>query len=103
MTKNEIIAELARNKTIETLMANITKGHVEETHRDIIQDMYVDLLSKPEELIQNLYEKKQMNFFLVRMLTNNLYSVNSRAYYNYGKYEHLKSDNNILDIPDDEN
>lgn len=90
MTKADIIAELAKNKVVETIISNIGKGTFKDTE-DLTNDIYLELLEKPEDTIKGMYEKNQLNFFITRMVKNNLYSVNSRYYYNYGRWNNNRS------------
>lgn len=97
-TKQDIIEELARNKAIEAIISNVTKCHRPE-HEDLAQMLYVDLLSKPDDLIQELYARNSLQYFLARMVTNSINSKTSRFYYLFGKYNSLAS--NIDDYRED--
>lgn len=90
-TKHDIVGDLARNKAIETIISNVTKCHRPE-HEDLAQMLYLDLLSKKEELIQELYARNSLQYFLARMVTNSINSKTSRFYYLFGKYNSLASD-----------
>lgn len=65
---------------VETAIANIAKTNSDDTLKDLSQEIYLDLLSKDEEKIVNLYETNQLRFFIVRMIMNNLFSKNSPYY-----------------------
>lgn len=94
-TQTQIIEEIAKNKIVETIIDNVSKGTFPDTD-DLSQDIYVELLSKPEEKIQQLYENNQLNYFIATMVKNNLFSVNSRYYYNYQKWNNNRTTfNNI--------
>lgn len=90
-TKHDIIEELARNRAIETIISNVTKCHKPE-HEDLSQMLYLDLLSKPDDLIEELYTRNSLQYFLARMVTNSVNSKTSRFYYLFGKYNSLASD-----------
>lgn len=90
-TKHDIIEELARNKAIETIINNVTKCHRPE-HEDLAQMLYLDLLSKPDDLIEELHTRNSLQYFLARMVTNSINSKTSRYYYLFGKYNSLASD-----------
>lgn len=90
-TPQQIIEQLAKDKTIETIVDNISKGSFPYTE-DLVQDLYIELLSKPEDKIIQMYEKKQLNYFITTMVRNNLYSKNSRYYYNYMRWEQNRSE-----------
>lgn len=94
MTKIQIIEELARNRTVETLISNIVKHKWNDTHNDLAQMIYEDLLTKKDEnLIQRLYENQEsnneLNAFLIRIILNNIFSKNSPFYYQFGKYRDM--------------
>ena len=81
MTKNEIIEIIAKERMVEQICSNIAKSaDCDDTLKDLSQEIYLDLLSKDEEKIVNLYETNQLRFFIVRMVTNNLFSKNSPYY-----------------------
>ena len=86
MTKNEIIEIIAKEKVVEQIVSNIAKSaDCDDTLKDLSQEIYLDLLSKDEEKIVNLYETNQIRFFVVRMVTNNLFSKNSPFYQTFKK------------------
>ena len=81
MNSVEIINELAINKTVEQIIHNVAKTDIE----DLAQDIYLSLLEKPPELIENLFQKNQLNFFITKMVMNNIRSSTSPYYYTYLK------------------
>lgn len=81
MTKSEIVETIAKERLVEQICSNIAKSSdCDDTLKDLSQEIYLDLLSKDEEKIINLYETNQIRFFVVRMVTNNLFSKNSPYY-----------------------
>lgn len=100
-TKEKIIEQLAKDRVIEEILDNIVKGHKEDWHEDIVQDLYLNLLEKPEELLQHLYKTNALKFFLTRMILNNVQSFNGPSR-NYIKWEMLKSENGIPEIIDED-
>ena len=86
MTKNEVISIIAKERLVEQICSNIAKSaDCDDTLKDLSQEIYLDLLSKDEEKIINLYETNQIRFFVVRMVTNNLFSKNSPFYQTFKK------------------
>lgn len=83
MTNIEIINEIASQHMIEDIMYNLTGN--DEDIKDCIQDLYIDLLSKPNDLLNSLYEKEQFKFYLTRMIINNIFSSTSTFYCKYKK------------------
>ena len=90
MTKIQIIEELAKNRTVETLISNIVKHKWNDTYNDLAQMIYEE---KNENLIQKLYQNQEsnneLNAFLIRMIINNIFSKNSPFYYQFGKYRDM--------------
>ena len=80
MSKYEIIEQLAKEKTIEEIIGNITQRS-DDTLNDLAQMLYEDLLLKDEEKIKKLYTDKQLKFFVTRMVLNSINSKTSRFYY----------------------
>ena len=102
MSKNDIVTELASKRMVEEIISNISKGTFPDTD-DLAQDIYVALLNKPEEKLQQLYTNKQMNYFVTVMVRNNLMSMNSPYYYNYMRYHQNRSEFiNKEDLLDDD-
>lgn len=91
MTKYEIIEELAREKFIEQSLSNISKGTFKNTE-DLAQDLYLKLLEKEDDKIVSLYENNQLKFFIVKMITTNLFSPRSDYAYDYKKWDDKKTD-----------
>ena len=93
MTKNEVISIIAKERMVEQICSNIAKSaDCDDTLKDLSQEIYLDLLSKDEEKIVNLYETNQIRFFVVRMVTNNLFSKNSPFYQTFKKNANLTVD-----------
>ena len=86
MSKQEIIQELANNNTLHEIVNNITKAPLTEDELDFIQDLYINLLEKDDKVIEELYENKQLKFYITRIILNNLRSVTSPYFYKYKKW-----------------
>ena len=97
MTKNEVVEIIAKEKVVEQIVSNIAKSS-DDLLNDLVQEIYLDLLQKDEEKIINLYETNQICFFVVRMVTNNLFSKNSPFYQTFKK--NTNTTVNIDDIKD---
>lgn len=87
MTRNDIIDELARKRTIEGLIRNIKNTEAAHNLQDLAEDLYLELLEKNEDLIVRMYNNNQLGFFIVRMIMNNIFSKNSRYYYRYKRMQ----------------
>ena len=91
MTKNEIIEIIAKERLVEQICSNIAKSS-DDLLNDLVQEIYLDLLQKDEDKIVKLYESNQIRFFVVRMVTNNLFSKNSPFYQTFKKNANLTVD-----------
>ena len=94
--KKEIIGRLAKDKVVENIISNITKDKDDDTLKDLAQMVYVWLLEEDEEKIESIYNKNQMNFYITRMIINNIHSKNSRYYYLFKKPEMHEDINDII-------
>lgn len=100
-TKQEIVSELFKDGTIRELIENVARRSLDFNLQDLEQDIYISLLEKEEKKIQELYSNSQLRFFLTRMITNNLISVNSPYYTKYRKFSALSEEIQQEDIDDD--
>lgn len=84
MVKYNIIDEISKDKLVEEIVYNIgDRG--DEDLKDLIQDIYINLLEKEDSLIENLYSTNQLKFYIVKMVVNNIHSKNSPYYTKYKK------------------
>lgn len=100
-SRDEIIAELGKDKVVEEIVHNIAQKK-DDTLNDLIQDIYVDLLLKPSEKIEQLYDNNQLKFFITKMVLNNVNSKNSPYYYKYKKFLMNSEELKNINIIDDE-
>ena len=84
MDKQEIIQEISKQKIVEEIVYNIGSKDDEDL-KDLIQDIYINLLEKEDNLIENLYSTNQLKYFIIRMVVNNIHSKNSTYYAKYKK------------------
>lgn len=98
--KNRIIEQLESDGLLYTLFKNM--GVRSDEMDDLKQEIYVILLEYNEDKLIQLYEKKQLKFFLVRIITNQYFSGNSPYYKKYKRYYTLV-DGNIRNNEMEEN
>ena len=84
MDKYKIIDEISKDKVVEEIVYNIGSKDDEDL-KDLIQDIYINLLEKEDNLIENLYSTNQLKYFIIRMVVNNIHSKNSPYYTKYKK------------------
>ena len=85
MTKEQIIEQIARERRVEQIVANICKCDTPETN-DLAQMVYLFLLEKPSETICGFWERGELNFLIVRMVKNNWETDHSAFRDLYTKY-----------------
>jgi DNA-directed RNA polymerase specialized sigma24 family protein len=74
MTKNEIIAALYNSKEVDELILKIQPSYLRD---DLKQYVFHVLCEKPDAFIINLSESKTLKYFLVRIITNSVFSNSS--------------------------
>lgn len=77
-------------KYIEEIVNNIAQTDPDKD--DLIQDIALIILEKSPDFISELYNKKQLKYYITRVIRNNLFSTTSPYYYKYKKYR------NTIDI-----
>ena len=87
MTKYEVINIIAREHLVERIVNKLLSSSKNpfDCPEDLIQDIYLLLLQKDDDLIVNLYNKGEIGYYLLRVVRNQLLSKNSSYYYTYIK------------------
>ena len=83
--KQAVIANIAKSKVLSDIIHNVAKDNNDQDLKDLEQDLYIELLEKDDELIEYMFENNQLNYFLTKMVVNNINSKTSRFYYTYRK------------------
>lgn len=82
MTANEVVEILAKQKLVETIVNRVTGSGATASDPDslcdLIQDIYLSLLE--DKNIVEIYEEGHANFYVARIVTNNICSSSSRYY-----------------------
>lgn len=88
MTKNDVIEELSKEGIVEKIVYKLLSSSKNrfDTPDDLIQDIYLLLLEKEDELVISLYNKNQLGYYLLRVARNQLLSKNSPYYTKYIKF-----------------
>ena len=87
MTKYEVVDIIARDHLVERIVNKLLSSSKNpfDCPEDLIQDIYLLLLQKNDDLIVNLYNKGEIGYYLLRVVRNQLLSKNSSYYYTYIK------------------
>lgn len=97
MTREEVVEQLASNHYVEKLVSRycFTKELRSNPYiDDLSQDIYVELLTKDSKLIVGLYKRNELEYFIRKMIANNLMSNTSHFYVKYRKFQKITE--NIL-------
>ena len=97
----KILDELERDNIIRDMCMNmrVSPNDIE----DLIQEVYIILLEYSPNKIIELYEKKQLKFFIVGIIRRQYYSNTSPFYKKYKKYytlvdgNYINNENNDMD------
>ena len=97
LTKNDIISKLYLNKEVDDLISKIKP---EDLRDDLKQYAFQVLCEKPDEFIIELNDKKQLKYFLVKIISNSIFSNRSGFLTQHRNNRELNTDI-IPDIIDD--
>lgn len=86
MSKKEIIEKWAKEKKVENLIKKHTDFSNNPYTEDLANDIYIELLLKDDELLERLEKNNEIDYFLTKIIRNNLYSKTSPFYYNYQRF-----------------
>lgn len=89
ISSRDIINNLAKEKKVEKLVRKYTDFTNNPYIEDLIQDIYVSLMEKENIFIQNLYKNDELDYFIIKMIKNNLYSTTSPFFVKYQKFRTL--------------
>lgn len=87
MTKYEVVDIIVKEHIVERIVNKLLSSSKNpfDCSEDLIQDIYLLLLQKDDDLIVNLYNKGEIAYYLLRVARNQLLSVNSPYYTKYIK------------------
>lgn len=89
----KIVEELARCGRVEQFVKGA--AHTDTLGadlQDLCQEVYCIILSYEPEKIVDLWENGDMDYFLARIITNQLWSKTSRFHYLYRRFQKLSVD-----------
>ena len=87
MTKYDVVDIIAREHLVDRIVTKLLSSSKNpfDCPEDLIQDIYLLLLQKDDNLIVNLYNKGEIGFYLLKISRNQLLSKNSPYYTKYIK------------------
>ena len=88
MTKYDVVEKLYKDGTVDRIIYKLLSSSKNpfDCPEDLIQDIYLLLLQKDDDLIVNLYNKDEIGFYLLKIARNQLLSKNSPYYTKYIKF-----------------
>ena len=103
MTNAQIINEIANNGLVEEIIQGVSYSKFEndENLKDLTQDIYLQLLQMDNAKINELYFKKQLRYWIARIVVNSIHSKTSPYYYIYKKAQMQSVNINDIDIDDE--
>ena len=85
MTTQEAVQKIADQRLVEKIVAKITSSGATaqdaDSLKDLCQDIYLSLLE--DEKFASIYEEGHQNFWVTRIVMNNIMSSSSRYYRQY--------------------
>lgn len=100
MSSRDIVEDLAKKGILEQMIRKATGGVWRPEHKDLTQDLLLELLDMPEEKLLGLYNRNQLPYFLTRIVKNNIHSKTSRFFYRYRKFLLRSRDADKFDMVD---
>ena len=88
MTKYEVVDIISRDHLVEKIVFKLLPASKNpfDCPEDLIQEIYLLLLQKDDNLIVNLYNKGEIGFYILRISRNQLLSKNSPYYQKYIRF-----------------
>ena len=103
-TNAQIINEIANNGLVEEIIQGVSYSKFENTEniKDLAQDIYLQLLQMRTDKLNDLYIKKQLRYWIARIVVNSIHSKTSPYFYTYKKEQMQSVSISDIDI-DNEN
>lgn len=103
-TNSQIINEIANNGLVEEIIQGVSYSKFENTEnlKDLTQDIYLQLLQMRTDKLNDLYIKKQLRYWIARIVVNSIHSKTSPYFYTYKKEQMQSVSISDIDI-DNEN
>jgi len=102
--KEKILKEIFSNKGIQAYAKKVCNG--DDFHNDLVQELYIYLNDKDENLIVDMYNKKTIYFYIFRIMYYSWNSATSPFYKkykatNYNELKHFEISDNEPQIESD--
>ena len=98
---NKAVEKIAKDKIVEGIIYNVARSNNRgEDLKDLANDIYLELLEKDEEFLNGIYERNQIQYFITRIVLNNINSKTSPYYYKYRKNKKVTASMEDAPIPE---
>jgi hypothetical protein len=87
--KNKIITKLYNEGLVQTLVQKYSDDLLPQDLEDITQDIFVYICELSEEKIERLFDDNVLNFYVVKIIKNQMKSKTSAVYKNYRKFNKI--------------
>lgn len=84
-----IIEKIANEKVVENLLQKHTDFSNDPYIDDLAQDIYICLLETDSETIEKLYNSNELEYYIKKIIKNNLYSKTSPFFYKYERFRKI--------------
>lgn len=105
MDNNTIITELGKQKFVEKLVRSymkcVSKQEIysrKDYLEDFSQDIYIQLFTMDNKFLEYLYTSNELEYYIRRIIKNNLFIKNSKFYNTY-----LKNVENLTGFTENDN
>jgi hypothetical protein len=95
LTKKEIVESLYKSRELYNICRKICTAKDTD---DLLQEVVLILLSKDEEKICELYFNKQLKFFIIKIIQNQVNSISSPFYTKFRKFSHISTNIDEIDL-----
>ena len=104
MTNAQIINEIANGGLVEEIIQGVSYSKFENTEnlKDLTQDIYLQLLQMDNAKINELYFKKQLRYWIARIVVNSIHSKTSPYFYTYKKEQMQSVSISEIDIDNED-
>ena len=105
MNKYDVLDNISREHLVERIVNKLLSSSKNpfDCPEDLIQDIYLLLLQKDDDLIVNLYNKGELGYYLLKITRNQLLSANSPYYTKYIKFlAHCDDISEAAHIPEED-
>lgn len=89
--KYDIVEQLARGHVVEEIIANVCRSDAPEM-QDFAQMIYLALLEKDDALIERLWDRRQVRYYIAAMVSRQWNTDHSAFRDLFGKYQRKAGD-----------